>query len=84
MRTTLTLEDTVADGLKKLQEKNPGKPFKELVNDLMKKGLQLSGIDVTGRDKFVIQPLAAAVHRPEFNFDNIGKLIEQTEGDFHK
>jgi predicted CopG family antitoxin len=38
MRTTITLENDVAAKLKKLQEKNPNKSFKEIVNELIKKG----------------------------------------------
>jgi hypothetical protein len=84
MRTTLTLDESVADGLKKLQRKNPDKPFKEIVNDLIRQGLQLSGINTANNEKFVIEPSKSAVHRPEFDFDNIGKLLEAVDGDFHK
>jgi hypothetical protein len=70
--------------LKKLQQKNPDKSFKEMVNDLIKQGLQLSGINTATDEKFAIEPCKGAVHRPEYNFDNIGKLIETIEGDFHK
>lgn len=83
MRTTLTLDESVADALKKLQRKNPEKSFKEIVNDLIKQGLQISGINVEGQEKFVVET-SEAVHRTEFNFDNIGKLLETVEGDFHK
>lgn len=82
MRTTLTLDESVADGLKKIQRENPDKTFKEIVNDLIKRGLQVSGIN-SGNEEFIIEP-SEAVHRTEFNFDNIGKLIETVEGDFHK
>ena len=84
MRTTLTLDESVADGLKKLQLQSPDKSFKEIVNNLIRQGLQLSGINMANDQKFVIESSGSAVHRPEFNFDNIGKLIEQSEGDFHK
>ena len=84
MRTTLTLDESVADGLKILQQKNPDKSFKEIVNDLIKQGLQASGVNTARPEKFVVEPCGGAVHRPEYNFDNIGKLIETIEGDFHK
>ncbi len=84
MRTTLTLDESVADGLKRLQRENPDKSFKQIVNDLIRQGLEISGVDTVSKEKFVVKPVQAAVHRPEFNFDNIGKLIETVEGDFHK
>ncbi len=84
MRTTLTLDESVAAGLKKLQRENPDKSFKEIVNDLIKQGLRLSGINTGQKKKFVIKPSRTAVPRPEFDFNNIGKLIELVEGDFHK
>ncbi len=84
MRTTLTLDDSVADGLKRLQLENPYKSFKEIVNEIIKQGLQLSGINTEQKKKFVIKPSRTAVPRPEFDFNNIGKLIELVEGDFHK
>ena len=84
MRTTLTLEESVADGLKKLQRANPDKSFKQIVNDLIKRGLEASGVETVPKEKFIVKPVKRAVHRPEFNFDNIGKLIETVEGDFHK
>lgn len=83
MRTTLTLDEPVADALKKLQKKHPEKTFREIVNDLIKQGLQVSEINVAGREKFVVEP-SDAVHRTEFNYDNIGKLLETVEGDSHK
>ena len=84
MRTTLTLEESVADGLRKLHRRNPDRSFKEVVNELLKQGLQVSGINTESDEKFVIMTCENAVHKAEYNFDNIGKLIETAEGDFHK
>ena len=79
----MTLEPSVAEGLKKIQRKNPDKSFKEIVNDLIKQGLQISGVNLAADEKFAVEA-CDAVHRPEFDFDNIGKLIETIDGDFHK
>ncbi len=38
MRTTLTLDDDVADSLK-LQSRLLGKPFKQVVNDVLRRGM---------------------------------------------
>lgn len=84
MRTTLTLDDAVAEGLKKVQRKHPDKSFKQVVNELIEKGLRVSGINVAADEKFVVEPCAGVVHRSGYNFDNIGKLIETVEGDLHK
>lgn len=81
MRTTITLDDEAANGLKKLKKKNPNKPFKEIVNEVIKKGLAVSGDAPT--KNFKIEPLRA-VPREDLNFDNISKLLEIAEGDFHK
>ena len=81
MRTTITLENDVAVKLKKLQKKNPDKSFKEIVNELIKKGLTVSG-ELTQKN-FEIEPLEAVPH-PHLNFDNISRLLEIAEGDLHK
>ncbi|CAN5583827.1 hypothetical protein BH24ACI2_BH24ACI2_09350 [soil metagenome] len=81
MRTTITLDDKIAHGLKKLQKKNPHKSFKEIVNQLLEKGLAVSGDSIN--EDFTIKPLPA-VPRRHLNFDNISKLLETAEGDFHK
>ncbi len=81
MRTTITLDDKIAHGLKKLQRKNPHKSFKEIVNQLLEKGLAVSGEEII--EDFTIEPLQAVPHR-HLNFDNISKLLEIAEGDFHK
>ncbi|MEO6051623.1 MAG: hypothetical protein ABIP78_09875 [Pyrinomonadaceae bacterium] len=41
MRVTVTLDDDVALGLKKAREAEPEKSFKDVVNDLLRRGLDL-------------------------------------------
>lgn len=81
MRTTLTLDDEVVVGIKRIQKKHPQKSFKEIVNLLMKKGLAVSGENV--RVPFKIEPIHA-IPKKGINFDNIGRLLEIAEGDAHK
>jgi hypothetical protein len=81
MRTTITIDDRIAHNLKKLQKKNPNKSFKEIVNQLLEKGLAVSGNAVA--ENFTIEPLQAVPHK-HLNFDNISKLLEVAEGDAHK
>jgi len=81
MRTTLTLEDEVMIGLRKLQKKDPSRSFKELVNDVIKKGLIASG--EKSIKPFKVRP-RYAVPRKGIDFDNIAEVISIAEGDFHK
>ena len=82
MRTTLTIDDEVAAGLKRIQKRNPQRSFKDIVNDVMKKGLAVNGD--TSRVPYKIGPLKKTNPKSGLNFDNIGALISLVEGDFHK
>lgn len=82
MRTTLTLDDEVAIGLKRIQQQQPDKSFKQIVNDVMKMGLAAKG-ECT-RVPFKIRTLKDAKPRPGLNFDNINKLLSMVEGDDRK
>lgn len=82
MRTTLTLDDDVALGIKRIQKKRPDASFKQIVNQLMKKGLAAEGEVV--RVPFKIRPLKDMKPKPGLNFDNVWALISEVEGDFHK
>ncbi len=81
MRTTITLNDNVVLGLKHLQAKFPNKTFKDIVNETIEKGLTVS--EDLPREEFKITTFNA-VPRKDLDFDNIGKLIEYAEGDWHK
>lgn len=82
MRTTLTLEDDVALGLKRMQQRFPEKSLKDIINQLLKSGLAASGDQI--RVPFKIRANNKAKPRPGLNFDCISSLISQAEGDFHK
>lgn len=75
-RTTLTLEDDVADRLKE-EMSTSGRSFKETVNNLIRLGLEAKKQPEPPR-KFVVRarPLEA---RPGISFDNIEELLEQVE-----
>lgn len=81
MRTTLTLDDEVVIGLKRIKKENPERSFKDIVNQLIKKGLVANGQQI--RVPFKIKPVRA-VPKPGLDFDNIAGLISIVEGDFHK
>lgn len=54
MRTTLILDDDVADYLK-MQSRLRGKPFKQVVNDVLRRGMT-RGLRETERPTFRIVP----------------------------
>lgn len=82
MRTTLTLEDEVVIGIKRIQKKRPDASFKQIVNQLMKKGLIAEG--EAAKAQFKIRPLKNLKPKPGLNFDNVWALLSEVEGDFHK
>lgn len=81
MRTTLTLDDEVMVGIRKLQKKRPDASFKQIVNDVMKKGLEAAVGEK--RPKFKVRTFDA-IPKPGLNFDNLQALLSQVEGDDRK
>jgi len=82
MRTTLTLDDDVAAKLKS-ESQRAGRPFREIVNDALRRGLdsrratsQRRAFEVTARDLGRL--------KPGLSLDNIAELIEQSEGSLHR
>lgn len=82
MRTTLTIDDDVAFGLKRLQDSDPKKPFKEIVNDLLRKGLKAPK---TSKDqkKFKVKAFDLGL-REGLSYDNIEELLDIAEGPLRK
>ena len=78
MRTTLTIDDDVAFGLKKTQESNPEKPFKEIVNEVLRRGLNSPGSKQV-RKKFKVKAFPLGL-REGLSLDNIEELLDQVEG----
>ncbi len=78
MRTTLTIEDDVAFGLKRIQQSEPDKPFKVLVNEVLRRGLQSpKGTKGTVPFKVKSRPIGL---RQDLNFDNIEEVLDILEG----
>lgn len=82
MRTTLTLDDEVVLGIRNLQRKRPDTSFKRIVNDVIKKGLEVEM--PTKSREFKIRTFPNARPKPGLNFDNIEALLSQVEGDDRK
>ena len=85
MRTTLTLDDDVVNTIKEEMRTGEGKTFKEAVNDLIRLG-RYSKIErekARSKKPFKVQAKNLGVY-PHLNYNNIGELLEQVEGPFHK
>lgn len=81
MRTTLTIDDDVAFGLRKAQEEAPDRSFKEIVNEVLRKGLSNHPTPKKKRFKVKAYPLGL---REGLNLDNIEELLDQVEGPCRK
>ena len=81
MRTTLTLDEDVAAKLKTVMRQS-GRSFKETVNETLRSGLAWQ--DRAKKHKpFKVHARNLGL-RPGLDYDNVGKLLEQVEGPFHK
>ncbi|MBV9242658.1 MAG: DUF2191 domain-containing protein [Acidobacteria bacterium] len=78
MRTTLTIDDDVAFALRKAQESEPKKPFKEIINETLRRGLQ-SPPKKKRYPPFKVRSMNLGL-REDLNFDNIEELLDIVEG----
>lgn len=77
----MTLDDDVARKLGE-EARRTGKSFKQLVNDMLRLGLNSRHPQQRAeRFKVDAQPLGL---RASLNIDNIGELLEQLEGPSHR
>ena len=84
MRTTLTLDDDVAAKLK-AESRRAGKPFREIVNDTLRRGLASRRATAAAqRQPFKIVARDLGNLKPGLSLDNIWELIEQVEGPLHR
>ena len=81
IRTTVTLDDDVADRVQR-RARSLGKPFRETLNELLRAGL-LSAESPAARTRFRIKPFHMG-YRPELNYDDVESLIEYLEGPLHR
>ena len=80
MRTTLSLDDDIANLLNK-EIRRSGGSFKEAVNHYLRLGLTAAKQPV--RKKFVVKPRAMGLP-PGLSYDNIGELLDAIEGPLHR
>ncbi|MEW6140348.1 MAG: type II toxin-antitoxin system VapB family antitoxin [Thermodesulfobacteriota bacterium] len=78
MRTTLSIDEDVIDRAKELAAKL-GKPFRAIVNEALRAGLDRVEQPAKQRD-YRTEPHAMGL-RPGRNLDNIQELLAQIEGE---
>ena len=82
MRTTLTLDEDVAAKLK-AESRRTGRPFREVVNDTLRRGLASRRVTAQG-PAFSIVARDLGDLKPGLSLDNVSELIEQVEGALHR
>lgn len=81
VRTTLTVDDDVAAHLQELARQSR-QPFKRVVNDMLRLGLQ-SRRTLAPRRRFVVKARDTAL-KPGVELDCAAALIERIEGSMHR
>jgi hypothetical protein len=74
VRTTLTLDRDVADGLQK-EMRRSGKGLKATINEALRRGLRLTG-RLPRAPRFQVQPHAFGI-RPGIDLDRINQLVDE-------
>ena len=82
MRTTLTLDEDVAAKLK-TESRRTGRPFREVVNETLRRGLE-SRRATAQRHAFKVTARDLGNLKPGLSLDNIAELIEHVEGPLHR
>lgn len=78
MRTTLTLDEDVAQKTRELAAKNK-KPFKVVINDVLRKGLEQMEKPMKRR-RYRTHPHKMEL-REDYSLDNIQELLAHVEGE---
>lgn len=78
VRTTLTLDEDVASRVK-AEARRSGRPFKVVINELLRAGLSRSRT-ASRAEPFRVDPPDFGSLRPGLSLDNIAALLEEVEG----
>jgi hypothetical protein len=76
------LDDDVAANLK-AESRRAGRPFREIVNETLRRGLA-SRRAASRRQTFKVTVRDLGNLKPGLSLDNVGELIEQVEGSLHR
>lgn len=82
MRTTLTIDDDVAAELERLRRMRNAK-FKDLVNEALRRGLHDMAAPPKKRKRFRTRSFNVGGVLVN-NIDNIGELLAEIEGEWHR
>jgi hypothetical protein len=82
VRTTLTLDDDVATKLK-TEARRSGRPFREVVNDTIRRGLA-SRQDAKRAAAFKVMARDLGELRLGISLDSVADLLERVEGSRHR
>jgi hypothetical protein len=82
MRTTLTLDDDVVAKLK-AESQRAGRPFREIVNEMLGRGLE-NRRATAQRRAFKVSACDLGNLKPGLSLDNVAELIEHVEGSLHR
>jgi predicted DNA-binding ribbon-helix-helix protein len=77
MRTTLTLDDDLADRLKALAERRKA-PFKEVVNEVIRRGLSVQAPSKPRSKRFRVEPFRSAF-RPGVDPLKLNQLTDEID-----
>ena len=82
MRTTVTIDDDVATKLQAEMRKQKSSNFKQILNDVLRRGL------LVRRELTASKPFRVRARRlgkmQGLNYDNVGEMLESLEGPEHK
>lgn len=77
MRTTLTIEDTLAEALKKTAFET-GKSFKQVVNEALRAGLERNQV-LPGARAYTVRPADLGTTAAGVNLDKTMRLVGELE-----
>ena len=77
MRTTLTIDDNIAKQLKELVHRS-GKPFKTVVNEVLRAGMENSRI-AQATKPYRLKPVAMGEVQEPYNLDKALQLADHLE-----
>jgi plasmid stability protein len=83
MRTTLTLDDDVAARLK-AEARRSGRPFRDVVNEMLRRGLTPRSPGAQRRPPFKAAVRDLGELKPGLSLDDVAGLLEQVEGPLHR
>jgi hypothetical protein len=82
MRTTVTIDDDVAAKLQAEMRRQQSRNFKQLLNDVLRRGL-LVRRELTASKPFRVRARHMGTVQG-LNYDNVGEMLEYLEGSEHK